>query len=139
MPLFWVFILLHNILHVDPPLEYLNLYIPKYMFMMCVLLPTGYRRRSLSRTGISDNQLYQSEIVDLQQISQNEKKLGCQPSIVVADSDINYDLVTKRIVVSDWRNLFEGLKSLVATYFMANIEYPRPCTECIVHFYTILL
>ena len=46
--------------------------------------------------------------------------------MVVAESAVHYYLVAERIVMTDCESLFEALKGLVATYFMANIMYPKP-------------
>ena len=52
---------------------------------------------------------------------------------------MNYYLVAERIVMMHCQSLFEALQGLVASYFMANIEYPRPLTALLIFIQHIVL
>ena len=60
-------------------------------------------------------------------------------AVVVADSAVQYYLVAERIVMTDCTSLFEALKGLVATYFMANMMYPKPLNALFIFIQHIVL
>ena len=60
-------------------------------------------------------------------------------AVVVGDSTVNYYLVAERIILTDCRSLFEALKGLVATYFVANMMYPKALNALLIFVQHIVL